>query len=355
MHKSFSKNYSVLCTMAFIAACLLRLIYAIIFFSSHDIVGFCISCVSVVCYIGLSIVVTRKLRASICCIICFVEVLLYSIFGIFRCGYISGFIFDVLFATPLLLQVLHMSGRDVKNIIKGIVVSLFFVFISYILNVTNIFSLEVNISSICMKLIYSLNLLSGFLLLFLFMFLFVDQVLHTETSLRKENKRLENVANYDPLTKLLNRRTFDQYYDKALINLKENGQDFTIMMVDIDNFKKVNDTYGHDAGDEVLKNVALILKCVVRPYDTVFRWGGEEMVLLLLSDINGAYDVAERCRKRIENFSMQYDNNTIRVTITTGLCAYRESEDKDSLIEKADECLYYGKQHGKNQVVVHKY
>lgn len=354
MYGNWSKKYSALCSKFFVFVCLLRMVYAFLFLYLKDNALFIVASLSTLIYIGLSVATYKKNKIDIFSIICFMEVLLFSSIGSWRFGYMSGFISGILFVVPLMLLVLHLVGHDAKDIMRYVVFCTVSTLITLSVSIVELFPVK-TISTIELKCIYTLNLLLGCILLLLFSLLFVKHVMFKEIALKKENKRLENAANYDPLTKLLNRRTFDSYYEKAVTKYQENGQDFTIMMVDIDNFKKVNDTYGHDAGDEVLKNVALILKCVVRPYDTVFRWGGEEMVLLLVADENDAKDVAERCRKRIEDFSMQYDDNMINITVTTGLCTYRPFENKDSLIEKADACLYYGKQHGKNQVVVHKY
>ena len=119
----------------------------------------------------------------------------------------------------------------------------------------------------------------------------------------------------------------------------------TILMIDIDHFKRVNDTYGHQAGDKVLKNVALTISELTRSEDIVIRWGGEEFVVLLInSDLEGAVAVGSRIREAVEKSKV-----TISVTISVGVAAYNDN--LDEAIRTADHRLYIAKENGRNQVV----
>ncbi len=109
-------------------------------------------------------------------------------------------------------------------------------------------------------------------------------------------EELEKYANYDTLTRLLNRKSMNAYLDEAYSQACKNKADFCILMIDIDDFKKVNDTYGHDCGDEVLKYVATTVSCGVKKQDNVFRWGGEEILTLLRANKAQAMSAAERIR-----------------------------------------------------------
>ena len=110
-------------------------------------------------------------------------------------------------------------------------------------------------------------------------------------------EELEKFINYDTLTHLLNRRCLDNYLECAYKQAKTGKSPFCLLMVDIDDFKKVNDTYGHDCGDAVLKEVSSRILAGVRDTDTVFRWGGEEILVLLRADEDGATQTAERIRR----------------------------------------------------------
>ena len=167
-----------------------------------------------------------------------------------------------------------------------------------------------------------------------------------------ENTKLDTYATYDPLTNLLNRRSTDVKL-RSLFDSHYHDEDaFSIIMCDIDRFKSVNDTYGHDAGDYVLKEVAWILKDTVRDNDIVSRWGGEEFLIIVSSSKANAAILAERIRAQIEAHTYSYKNIDLHVTITLGVSSYHANTDIESLIKSADQKLYRGKENGRNQVVV---
>ena len=166
----------------------------------------------------------------------------------------------------------------------------------------------------------------------------------------KYNNKLKEEANTDQLTGLFNRRKAKEYL--AEIKNADFTNGISIAMADIDFFKKVNDTYGHDAGDEVLKFVANLMKEKSRSTTFLSRWGGEEF-LVVLPDCNGdnAYIVLERLRTLIENSVIKVGDQEIRITMTFGLTEFGYDMDEEAAIKEADEKLYMGKQNGRNQVV----
>lgn len=165
-------------------------------------------------------------------------------------------------------------------------------------------------------------------------------------------EELEKYANYDTLTHLLNRRSMDNYLQEAYRQANTGKSSFCLLMADIDNFKQVNDTYGHDCGDEVLKYVAQTISTGVKKNDTVFRWGGEEICILLNTDEERAVAAAERIRADIAKDPVNYRNEaSVSVTVTMGVSPYRNGMSIQSMMDDADAKLYWGKQHGKNQVV----
>lgn len=171
-----------------------------------------------------------------------------------------------------------------------------------------------------------------------------------ENKLMKYNNKLKEEANTDQLTGLFNRRKAKEYL--AEIKNADFTNGISIAMADIDFFKKVNDTYGHDAGDEVLKFVANLMKEKSRSTTFLSRWGGEEF-LVVLPDCNGdnAYIVLERLRTLIENSVIKVGDQEIRITMTFGLTEFGYDMDEEAAIKEADEKLYMGKQNGRNQVV----
>ena len=144
----------------------------------------------------------------------------------------------------------------------------------------------------------------------------------------------------------------DNYLQAAQQQAKTGRTTFCLLLMDIDNFKKVNDTFGHDCGDEVLKFVAGIISNGVRKNDNVFRWGGEEILVLLNSDEQKAIEVAEKIRREIEKSVVNYRGEVkVSVTVTIGLSTYAGGKSIQDMMDDADAKLYYGKRHGKNQVV----
>ena len=170
------------------------------------------------------------------------------------------------------------------------------------------------------------------------------------TILEQKNKQLSADAHEDALTSLLNRRGFLPLV-KSLMSADE-GSKFCIAFCDLDDFKRVNDSYGHEAGDEVLKHVTTTIREELPGCD-ICRWGGEEFVILLKDcDILAAKAKAERLRKTIESNPTSFFGKQIFVTITIGLEEYQTGYGKpEQVIKKADERMYYGKQHGKNILV----
>ena len=174
---------------------------------------------------------------------------------------------------------------------------------------------------------------------------------YIKNRLVSENSKLDNYATYDPLTNLLNRRSADEKLKQLFDSHYHDEDAFSVIMCDIDKFKLVNDTYGHDAGDFVLKEVAWILKDTVRDEDIVSRWGGEEFLIIVNSNKANAAILAERIRTQVEAHTYKYKNLELRVTITLGVSSFHANSDINALIKSADQKLYRGKENGRNQVV----
>jgi len=168
-----------------------------------------------------------------------------------------------------------------------------------------------------------------------------------------ENSRLYDLAVYDGLTRVHIRRYFDAWIAKEFERAKRYGSDLSLIIVDIDHFKHVNDTYGHQAGDEVLVELAQIFKQSIRTVDIVARYGGEEFVICLPeTNLDGAALFANRLRERVEAKTIEYQNYIIDPTISIGVANFRQGFPSSSkqLIEQADKVLYKAKATGRNRV-----
>ncbi len=196
-----------------------------------------------------------------------------------------------------------------------------------------------------------LNILITFLLLAIFCFMFTLEMRNSTATLENRTRQLKQLSSVDPLTKLANRRSMTEKLNISMHLLRKDKKAFSVIMGDIDNFKKVNDTYGHDCGDKVLVMVANTISSQMRDGDFVCRWGGEEILILVNGNIEAAKSLAERILNNICQNEVIHENNTIKVTMTFGVAQANESFRIEDFIQQADNRLYYGKTHGKCQVV----
>lgn len=165
--------------------------------------------------------------------------------------------------------------------------------------------------------------------------------------------QLQKQASEDPLTHLYNRRYFNEKLELEFDKVKHSDMKMSVMVCDIDNFKKVNDTFSHQVGDEVLKQVATIFTENVRSIDTVARYGGEEFVVLLPETTAAeAYGICDRLRRLVSSTAWEEIHPDLQVTISMGLCDDTSSKDAHEMISKADDSLYMVKRNGKNHVLI---
>ena len=169
-----------------------------------------------------------------------------------------------------------------------------------------------------------------------------------------DKEKLERLANLDSLTGLYNRRAISGKLRDLINRANRYKEDFSLVMLDIDHFKKVNDRYGHLTGDEVLEKIATLVRRNIRNTDVVGRYGGEEFIIILpQTNLSSAWVIAERIRSIIENAEMKDPaGNVFTVTVSQGLSEWERGEDADALISCADEALYKAKARGRNRVQI---
>ena len=182
---------------------------------------------------------------------------------------------------------------------------------------------------------------------------FVFKNIDEKKSLEEELKLL---ASTDPMTKLYNRRYFYKISESIVDLAARENTNTSIVMIDIDKFKNVNDTYGHKIGDIVIINIASIIQTISRKSDIVSRWGGEEFLILLPNtDIEGALIISQKIRTQVENSSLNISNGEKLIsTISIGISQINTKNDKDveDAINRADTALYEAKENGRNKVCV---
>lgn len=176
-------------------------------------------------------------------------------------------------------------------------------------------------------------------------------------ALESKNVALQQQALHDPLTRLYNRHFFDEMLDKEFRRAVRTAAPIGVLFADVDHFKRLNDTYGHQAGDEVLKRVAQLFTETARDSDVIARFGGEEFVVLVSQPTEkGLERLADRIRERVARDELEYQGTSIRVTISLGAAMIIPGRQPDrtskDLLAAADACLYESKQSGRNRVTV---
>ncbi len=192
----------------------------------------------------------------------------------------------------------------------------------------------------------------------IFVWLTIKLSLQTAADLRRiDHLEAENIT--DPLTKVHNRRYLDRRLDEEVARSKRYGLSLSVLMLDIDYFKRINDTYGHQAGDLTLSTLGRLLKTSLRDLDVIARYGGEEFLVICTNTaIEGAALVAERTRKLIESNPVEISDGagakqTIQIRISVGVaCLGASIDSKEKLVQAADQALYRAKEGGRNRVIV---
>ena len=175
--------------------------------------------------------------------------------------------------------------------------------------------------------------------------------------LKKVNEQLREMAFRDGLTGLYNHRYFQDLMDNELSRSKRYNKSFSLMILDLDHFKKINDEYGHPVGDVVLKEVSKAIENTIRDSDAAARYGGEEFAIVLPeTELKGAAILAERLRKAIEQLEIDTNGCRIDVTVSVGVTCYHPStnkKEKSEILAEADNALYNSKNKGRNMISIH--
>lgn len=209
-------------------------------------------------------------------------------------------------------------------------------------------SVEANVDQLTkdVKNVFYLNMFLSFFITFAVAFM-------VYLVIKRYSTELEHLSKNDALTEISNRRDFEIKFHHQFLLHKRNKQDIAIIFADVDNFKLINDTFGHAKGDIVLKTIAKVLKESLRGTDLIARWGGEEFVIALIdSSLENSQMVAEKLRGILaENIELKnlIGNN---ITASFGLSMMKESDTQDNLIARADDAMYMAKKEGKNKVCI---
>jgi len=179
----------------------------------------------------------------------------------------------------------------------------------------------------------------------------VVSVQHYVTEWRLAERELRRLAQEDALTGIANRRYFSAEAERAMHAVERSGQPLSLLLLDLDHFKNINDEHGHNVGDQVLAEMVRRLREVLRKSDLTGRWGGEEFIALLHSDADAAMAVAERIRLAVADTPFATSHGPVAVTLSGGCASHRPGDSLSRLVGRADRALYAAKHGGRNRIL----
>lgn len=338
---------------------IIHLIVCIRFFMLDYTILYVFNFASVLLYVYLGTILTKKEKFYEIFLFSYCEILIQAVLASLLAGWDWGFMVYILVIIPVAFYLSYSFPRFKHSLqmpfIFSFIAMCVFVGTRFLCNAfAPIYTYHQ--SDLDLPIAYAFNSLVAFVMLILFSLFFVIEIRRNELRLEAQNTALQSVSSKDPLTGLLNRRSMDIHLSTAMDIARKKGHRFSLIIGDIDNFKKINDTYGHNIGDEILINVANIISSNVPDTANVCRWGGEEILILIYGTVKEAVPIAEKMREEIEK-AVSYteiDKETvpIRITMTFGVSEYVPGYSIPRLVAIADDNLYKGKREGKNRVVV---
>lgn len=281
----------------------------------------------------------KQRRNSLAILLIRIEVLVHAGLGTVLVGWESGFHYFLLMFIPALF--VSMQAR--RAWVLAILLWMYYVALDVLMWYVEPLQ-PISSNALLAVHIFNLTVVFG---------MFAYLALFYVITVTRAHKRLALMATTDSLTGLFNRRHMIALTEKELARHHRRPSNLTLMLMDVDHFKQINDSHGHDAGDRVLSTVSQLLTDSMREQDFIGRWGGEEFLAVLPeTDLAQAQASAERIRQSIEAMAIACDGQHIRVTISIGITQYRAEELLSNAIARADHALYSGKSAGRNRVEV---
>ena len=305
------------------------------------------------CFLGIFVVQKKMFRLIM--ILFFVEIEIHSSLCSLLLGFDWGFMLYTIALIPAAFFLANSMSNRNKHIEYALGLSAFVIVVYFAISLispnTPVYY-DMSAYAGTRAGIRYFNIVIAFILQLAFALLFAQESKYMEQLLENENIKLGIEASYDPLTRLLNRRSMTRFMTDEIEKNRFRGTKCCLVLLDIDDFKIINDSYGHDIGDKVFVTLAELITQEVRSEDYSCRWGGEEFLLFIHGDKQETYFVADRIRRKLEEIVLKnkYDK-AFSVTATFGIAELKEYEPLRTAIDEADEKMYYGKNHGKNQVV----
>ncbi len=306
---------------------------------------------SVILYVIGSLFIRNNRCSKVWIILFYVEIMFHAAMCNFILDWSYGFSLYSLMVIPIFYYIAYMDP-NIKNSLR----------LSAVMSVINIVMLVLSeiisdgeevipdLPDIYSRCILTGNFVICAIIITLFSSIYIHEMSNAVKDLQVKNDELNFLANYDALTKLRNR-----HHISDVFHIYEKGTaPFCVILGDIDDFKRINDTYSHDCGDKVLVCVAELINNNISDKGVVCRWGGEEILIILSGKSEECLDLMEKIRLMIQNQRLSFNRKEIKVTMTFGFADYSEAMGIEKLVSIADSRLYVGKKNGKNQIVYHK-
>ena len=303
---------------------------------------------SVVFYSVLIVILYRTEFRKRLVLAALVEIMIHSCLGIYTMGWNMGFAMFLLFIMPIPFYM--PLKRLLTPYLFSLVPLALFVGMHELFGDSESALYSFN-DPFINNLLYCMNAVLGAAILLYISSIYMFEREIMKFKLTTKNERLQKLATIDPLTQLFNRRAMGEYLKLVQYNCERTGKGYVVGLGDIDDFKQINDTYGHEAGDEALKQTAGIIARTVPAEGYAARWGGEEFLFVIPNvGLEEGVDCAERIRTELIAKSFKADEQRFGVTITIGVSAGEAGDDIEKVISRADSRLYSGKESGKNKV-----
>jgi diguanylate cyclase (GGDEF)-like protein len=289
---------------------------------------------------GLSLYFLRERRNLLGSVLIVTEVVLHAGVAVRAIGWDSGFHYYLLVMAPVIF--ISRARQTTTRVL--LLIGLMATYVALDAYTRRTTPLDV-LPPLTLEAMRHLNLCTTLLLLAYLSGKYYRLVVQTE-------RQLVTLASTDPLTHLHNRRNMAELAQYEIVQRKRHGEPLSLVLADVDHFKQINDTHGHEMGDRVLTAISEVLRDGIREQDSVARWGGEEFLILMpQASLESARMVAERLREQVSRLTVSHAGQTVQVTMTFGVACHRLDDRLEQLIHRADMALYQGKERGRDQVV----
>ncbi len=275
------------------------------------------------------------------------EIVIHAFAAVYFLGWESGFHYYVLSILPMVFF-FSRKGRAFRASVTFFLMLVYAGIFIYSINFRPVLNSDLAVEND----LNIMNMVATAGIIALISFYYSRTVIKAENKLKRMNRDLGRLARIDYLTKISNRRAILEKIKDEVKLFKRTKRPFSLVISDIDDFKRFNDLYGHDCGDHILKCISDVMKRSLRSHDSLARWGGEEFMMLLPETFpEDALSIAERLRKRIQNTKFIYGLGKYELTMTFGIGVYNGVRNSGDIIIIADMALLEGKKKGKNCVV----